>query len=405
MDLRSRLIAPLFRSLDSDKKIFDVDAFVKRTILFDSYIIDSEGLNEVPHIIRIFGFDGFLALFEFGFVKFNCHVKRTGSLGPNFFLKEAPSEKIRPPFHYSFTAVSTGDLYHNINLSLQRIEPHIDITSRQLVRMRKTIYASLENPQDDNDELSIKNTKSDLISDPDILAKALVIAIWNQIGIQVNYQEIKVNIQYENEHDLQVTSNIQELVGFEVSVAHKTIEKACLAIAKRNDRIEQMKNYSALSGFNDTDIPLFADKLAFLASAISPDRDEERFQRVIEITGLPHLNYVEDVHLNAKKLIEIRQSIEALEFRQWLRITDNLSDEEIINQVRSLSKIVGRLIGGEVGQNIRFLITNGVGFVPVVGQAISTSLSILDKFLIDRIFPRSGISAFIDDMYPSLFEK
>ena len=405
MDLRSRLIAPLFRSLDSGKKIFDVDAFVKRIILFDSYIIDSEGLNEVPHIIRVFGFDGFLTLFESGFVKLNCHVKNTASLGPNFFLKEAPSNKIRPPLHYSFTAVSTGDLYHNINLSFQRVEPDIALTSRQLVRMRKTVYSSLENPQDDSDELSIKSTKSDLVLYPDLLAKALVISIRNQIGAQVNYQDIKVSILYENEHDFYVTSNIQELIGFDTSTAHQIIEKACLAVAKRNDRIEQMKNFSALSGFNDVDIPVFGDKLAFLASAISPNLDEERFQRVIEIVGLPHLNYIEDVHLNAKKLLEIRQSTEALEFRQWLKSTDNLSNEEIINQVRSLSKTVGRLIGGEVGQNIRFLITNGGGFVPVVGQAISTSLSILDKFLIDKIFPRSGISAFIDDMYPSLFDK
>jgi hypothetical protein len=405
MDLRSRLIAPLFRSLDSGKKIFDVDAFVKRTILFDTYIIDSERLTEVPHLIRIFGFDGFLTLFESGFVKLNCYLKTTASLGSNFFLKEAPGNKIRPPFHYSFTAVSTGDLYHNLNLSFQKMEPDLDLTSRQLVRMRKAVYDSLENPQDDSDELSIKNTKSDLILYPDLLAKALVIAIRNQIGIQVNYQDIKINIQYKNDHDFYVASNIQELLGLDVSRVHNIIERACLAVAKRNDRIEHMKIYSALSGFNDIDIPVFVDKLTFLASAISPNLDEERFQRVIEITGLPHLNYIEGVKLNAKKMIEIRQSVEALEFRQWLRNTDNLSDEEIIKQINSLSKTVGRLIGGEVGQNIRFLITNGAGFVPIIGQAVSTSLSILDKFVIDKIFPRSGISAFIDDMYPSIFEK
>jgi hypothetical protein len=405
MDLRTRLIAPLFRTLDSGKKIFDIDAFVKRTILFDSYIINSEGLSEIPHIIRVFGFDGFLALFESGFIKLNCYFKNTASLGSNFFLKETSSEKIRPPFHYSFTEVSTGNLSYNLNLSLRGIEPDIDISSRQLIRMRKAIYTSLENPQDDNDNLSIKSTKSDLLLYPDLLAKSLVIAIRRQIGIPVNYQDIEVGTQYENEHDFCVTSNIQKLFGFDTAIAHKLIEKACLAVAKRNDRIQQMKNYSALSGFNDIDIPVFADKLAFLASAISPNLDEERFQRIIEITGLPQLNYIEDIRLNAKKLLEIKQSTEALEFRQWLRLTDDLSDVEIINHVHSLSKTIGRLIGGEVGQNIRFLITNGVGFVPVIGQAVSTSLSILDKFLIDKIFPHSGVSAFIDDMYPSLFEK
>lgn len=404
MDIRSRLIAPLFRSADNGKKIFDVDAFIKRAILFDSYIIDSQGLTEVPHLIQIFGFDGFVALIEAGIVKLNCHVKHTASLGPNFFLKESPSQKPRPPFHYSFTAVSTGALYHNINLSLQKIEPDIPISSRQLVRMRKAIYASLESPADDSDELSINSTRSDLVSYPGLLVKALVIAIKNQIGIQPNYQDIKVNTQYANEHDFHVTSNIQELFGFDVSLAHKIIEQACLAVAKRNDRIEQMKNYLALSGFNDIDIPIFEDKLAFLASAISPNVDEGRFQRVLEITGLPQLNYIEDLHLNAKNLVEIRQSPEALEFRQWLRNIDDLSDVEIIHQVRSLSKTMGRLIGGKVGQNIRFLVTNGVGVIPILGQAISVPLSILDHFLIDKIFPYSGVSAFIDDMYPSIFE-
>jgi hypothetical protein len=271
--------------------------------------------------------------------------------------------------------------------------------------MRRAIYASLENPEDDSDELSIKGTKSDLVLYPDLLAKALAIAVRNQIGIQANYQNIKVNIQYETEHDFHVTSNIQELFGFDISLAHKIIEQACLAIAKRNDRIEQMKNYSALSGFNDIDIPVFEDKLAFLASAISPNLDEERFQRVLEITGFPQLNYIEDLRLNAKNLIEIRQSPEALEFRQWLRNTDDLSDAEIMHQLRSLSKTIGRLIGGEAGQNIRFLVTNGIGFVPIVGQAISVPLSILDHFIIDKIFPCSGVSAFIDEMYPSIFEK
>jgi hypothetical protein len=94
-----------------------------------------------------------------------------------------------------------------------------------------------------------------------------------------------------------------------------------------------------------------------------------------------------------------------LEFRQWLKRIDDLSDDDILHQVRSLSKTMGRLLGGKVGQNLRFLVTNGVSFIPIMGQAISAPLSILDHFLIDKVFPYSGISAFIDNMYPSIFEE
>ena len=101
MDLRTRLIAPAFRTLNA-KKTFDLDEFIKRVLLFETYIIDSEKLAEVPYLIRAFGFDGFLAILESGFVRMNSLVATTASLGPNFFLNEPPNDKIRPPLHYSF---------------------------------------------------------------------------------------------------------------------------------------------------------------------------------------------------------------------------------------------------------------------------------------------------------------
>jgi hypothetical protein len=177
MDLRTRLIASSFHSLENGTKTFDIDAFVKRTILFQTYIINSEGLEEIPNLVRIFGFDGFLQIFEAKIVKLNCFFKMTASLGPTFFLNEPPSDKVRSPLNYSFVETSTGDLYYNINLSLQRIEPKMTLSPRQLIRLRKAIYSSLENPQESPGELSLKNTKNDLVLSPNLLAKALTIAI------------------------------------------------------------------------------------------------------------------------------------------------------------------------------------------------------------------------------------
>lgn len=406
MDLRTRLIASAFRSLGNNNKTFDIDAFVKRVILFQTYIIISEGLEEIPHLVRIFGFDGLLQIFEEEIVKLNCFYKMTASLGPTFFINEPLSSKVRPPLHFSFAETSTGNLYHNINLSLRRIEPKMDLSPRQLIRLRKTIYSSLETPQESGGELSLINTKNDLVLSPDLLAKALVIALKNQLGILANYQEIKLDVKYENDHDFHASTNIQKLFNLDILSTHKIVETACLAIAKRNDRIEQMKMYSALSGFNDIDIPIFGDKLAFLASVITPDMDEKRFQRVVELNGLPQINNDSNVRLDSKKLIKLRESPEALEFRHWLTTIDFMSDAEILKQVNSLSKIIGRIIGGETGKAIRFLLTNGAGFIPPpIGSIISMPLSVLDTFVIDKIFPRSGIAAFIGDMYPSLFEK
>jgi hypothetical protein len=133
MDLRSRLIAPSFYDIGGIKNVFDIDALIKRTILFETYIIDSHRLAEIPYLVRVFGFDGFLAILEAGIVRLNCIVTTTGSLGPNLFMNEGPSDKIRPPLHYSFVETSTGDLYYNLNLSFQGIESDLDISKRQVV--------------------------------------------------------------------------------------------------------------------------------------------------------------------------------------------------------------------------------------------------------------------------------
>lgn len=148
MDLRTRLIAPSFLALDGNKKMFDIDAFVKRTILFETYIIDSDGLAEVPHLIRVFGFDGFLAILEAGIVRLSYIVKRTASLGSNYFINEAPSDKIRPPLHYSFAEVSTGNLYKNLNLKFQRIAPDLDISHFDYFLPESSIVQTPAEPRD-----------------------------------------------------------------------------------------------------------------------------------------------------------------------------------------------------------------------------------------------------------------
>lgn len=397
MDLRTRLIAPLFHN-----DVFDLDAFVKRIILFETYIIDSKRLTEIPYLLQAFGFDGLLELLESGNLKINCFVSSTGSLGPTFFIGEPQTSKVRPPFHFSFARVQTADINHHVNLLLQKVEPQTNLSGRKIVRFRKAIYKSLENPTEAIGDLSLEITRDELVLSSELLAEATVMALKNQIGIQAASSEIEISIQYNSVKDFRAVTNIGARFGLDELVAHKVVESACLAIAKRNDRIAQMKSYSALSGFSNTDLPIFGRKLSFLASAISPKTDEDKFQRVIELTGLPQIKNTSEI--DAKKLLKIRNSTEAAEFRQWLRTTNGLSDAEIVKHVRSLSKAIGTFLGGEIGQNIRFLITNGIGFIPVVGQAISIPLSILDHFVVDKLFPRSGVVTFIDDMYPSIFK-
>ena len=79
--------------------------------------------------------------------------------------------------------------------------------------------------------------------------------------------------------------------------------------------------------------------------------------------------------------------------------------------ITNIPRYVGKGFGNRAyihtknSDNLRFWITTGIGFIPVVGNVISIAVGLLDQFLIDKILPHSGTASFINVLYPSIFKK
>ena len=54
---------------------------------------------------------------------------------------------------------------------------------------------------------------------------------------------------------------------------------------------------------------------------------------------------------------------------------------------------------------MRFPAVTGIGTVPVVGPALGFVAGALDTFLMKKLIPYSGPAAFVNQQYPSLFNK
>jgi hypothetical protein len=107
---------------------------------------------------------------------------------------------------------------------------------------------------------------------------------------------------------------------------------------------------------------------------------------------------VQDVDMAA--LLEITSGQEVRDFRQWLRTTDGLNDQEIEDLVRPVRDALGAAIRSPAAKAVRFATTTGVGAVlPPVGLG----LSILDTFLVDKLMPRPGPTAFLSRLSRSIF--
>ena len=64
MDLRNRIIAPALSTDKGGGQIFDLDSFVKRILLFDTFILKTNQLTEIPYLIDVFTFDGLFFSFR-----------------------------------------------------------------------------------------------------------------------------------------------------------------------------------------------------------------------------------------------------------------------------------------------------------------------------------------------------
>jgi hypothetical protein len=87
------------------------------------------------------------------------------------------------------------------------------------------------------------------------------------------------------------------------------VERGILAIGGLNQRISEMKAYTAMSGFRDAEVPIFEQKLSFLERQITPEPQEERFKRVHTLKGFQDLDdLVNSGKVDLMKVLAIRET-------------------------------------------------------------------------------------------------
>ena len=99
----------------------------------------------------------------------------------------------------------------------------------------------------------------------------------------------------------------------------------------------------------------------------------------------------------------MRDSQELRDFHAWLSTTENASDNEIRDAVKSVKSRLGNLTASPAAKAFRFAITTAIGLIPGAGLIAGPAASAADTFLVDELLPKSGVVAFLTKTYPSLF--
>jgi hypothetical protein len=245
---------------------------------------------------------------------------------------------------------------------------------------------------------------AELLGKPHLVRQSVVLAVEQMMNVKL--REFEIAVHAIDREDIRVETDIPERLKLDLPTAHKIIERALLGVAGLVHRFAEMEAYSAISGFIEEDLPLVSEQLDFLAKSISPAAKEQQFRRVVTMAGFPDFSAASDQRkVNMARLLEIRETNECREFREWLPSIAAASDKEIRERIESLRSRLGNLVSTAGGKTVRLLATTGIGCIPVVGPMAGLVAGAIDTFLLEKLLPKSGPVAFLSRLYPSVFDQ
>ena len=392
MDIRECHFGGIATSIaGTDEVKVDVGAVIRRLILFEQVKIESIRLKEFPLLIAIFGAEGLIDLLDSGCIDVICDGQTSGQIGQNTVVQSSDRRGGPLPLE-SYRLATVGilqegpDRENYVHNALQEIHK-APISVKLAQKVKLALLSRLRTYPLEFVHAATTDTHTEIIRNNSFIWEAIRFATHSEIGLDIGHIPDFTVEDLGNEGDIRIATNLSTNYGLPVEQVHKLVERGILAAAGVNQRIRLMEGFEAVTGFQKHELPLFDEKLSFLARQIDPEEQEVHFERVVTIAGLPD---VEDLlstgrTVDVARLLKVRDSPECRDLRSWIRNVDTQTDEEIGSQFEDVRSRLASVVESRPGKSVRFLVTTGSAFIPVAGPFISPLLSAGDAFLLERL--------------------
>jgi hypothetical protein len=407
MDIRDRHFGPIATlTADGNDVVADVDSLIRRILLFEHCVLESSQLREIPTMVKVFGYAGVMRLLDdpnFGII---CDAMTAGSVGQTSILQMTERRGGVLPlgsYHVAQISMSTKNGLHD---ALQNVHQTVGISLRDQKRLKLKLVDRVAKYPLEAGYAGIADYRADIEARGPVLSPIFRSVILREQGIDVGD---KLSIEVEKlpfDGDYRVETNLQKDFGLDDNSAHKVVERALLGIAGLNQRIELMKAFNAVTGFQDGEAPIFEAKLNFIFDNINPDLQVTRFDRVSSLAELPSIAMLgNDAKIDINKLLRLRNDPECVELRKWLRTTDGQTDAEIIQQFLSVREKMIEITHSKVGKAVRYITKTAAGLPGHLGLVTGPLASYADKFIVDKLIGSPGPVCFLSRQYRSIFDN
>jgi hypothetical protein len=371
----------------------DLDGFIRRLLLFDTYILYSVRLKEIPELVRTFGVPGTIDLLSSGALDIRCECAQ--------FMEGEFKTPPCPPLTFQFHLIEANSWEKYLIDNLAAALSGLTFSGTEKMKLEEAVVAAVKHH--DNRRMFSEDItpafEAEVLANPNVVKAAVKHVLSQRHRIRDVEFQLKMHkasaddARYEAETDLERKANLGQ------QDVHHAIKAGLLGVSGMCQRIGEMKVHEALAGFTEEEMPLFRAKLGILSQTWGSEKQEERFSRVIAVGELPKI--VPGQRIDAEKLLRIRDDPDAIQLRGWLADIDKLTDSELKNALTGFHTKIGLAVQSKTGILLRLLVTNGVGVLNPLAGLLSSAL---DSFAWEKFFRRSGVAAFINNLYPSIFK-
>lgn len=401
VELRDHHLGPI-SSVKDDQVNVDVGALVRRLLLFEHCTLESNRLNEFPALISTFGVDGVMSLIDSGAVSIISDAMTAGQVGQLGILKANENRGGPLPlcsYRLATVGLVSAERDKHISDSLQ-VFKQARGPLKKIIKLKQLLVPMIGTYPPSAGTDGVADAIKEIVTGKPTLWAAIR-REGTRRGVAIA-EPPEIDVIDLGDDEFRIDTNLPELVG--AQEAHSLIERAILGMAGINIRIHLMKHLQGVTGFQDDEFPLFEDKVGFLLRSLDPEVQEDRFDRIVRLGGLPELSGLpEGVKIDVRKLLNLRDSDECKEFRKWLREVDSETDDEIQRRFDSLRGRAAEIVEGRTGHAVRFALTTGAGFIPIAGAVLGPAASAADTFLLEKLIGKPGPTVFLSKNYPSMF--
>jgi hypothetical protein len=383
--------ASVFGECDDDGGEFDVGRFAERLLLFDRVVLRSKRLRELAPLARAFGTDALVQLLNRGAVMFDCNAYGLGSSdrGPMSF-------ELRVVRGQNNAAGAAGFL----RAALKELP---ELREMQKNALRNAVERQLAPLPQDFGNATLRHARRDLEANIPSIRTGALLATSELVGMKVRPVDLTFHV-HGGDGTFRVESNLLHL-GLDEAQAHAVARGALLAVAGTEYKLEQMKVHKSICIFREHDVAVLDDKLQYAWDQLNAGAQLRRFGRVLRLRDFPDFSGAAKVGgVDFARLLDGRESDQCSAFRRWLRETDKITDEELQAGTRSVREMLGDAARSIPGKLVRLAVTTGAGLLPVVGPATGAAASAADSFLVEKLLPRGGPHAFLDDAVRSILK-